>query len=67
MARRERRARHSMGRRLIDSVRMRFVPPIEEDANGTFNLRWWQYVEREREMGRRDGDAAGKTTLGPAS
>jgi hypothetical protein len=46
---------------------MRFVPPIEEDSNGTFNLRWWQYVEREHEMGRRDGDAAGKTTLEPAS
>jgi len=67
MARRERRARHSMGRRLIDGVRMRFVPPIEEDSNGTFNLRWWQYVEREHEMGRRDEDAAGKTTLEPAS
>lgn len=67
MDRRERRARHSMGRRLIDGVRMRFAPPIEDVWNGTFNLRWWQHVEHEHEMGRRNGDAAGKTTVEPAA
>jgi hypothetical protein len=49
MAARERRSRHRMGRRRIDGVRTRFSPPIEDPWNGTFNLRWWRYVNQERE------------------
>lgn len=46
---RERRARHSLGRRLVDGLQLRSVPPIEGVWIGTFNLRWWQHLEREHE------------------
>ena len=59
MARRERRSRHRLGRRLIDgAAHMRSSPPIEGLWNGTFNLRWWQYVEHEHEMSPPDEDVA---------
>lgn len=54
---RERRVRHSLGRRLVDGLQLRSVPPIEGVWNGTFNLRWWRHVEREHEMIPSPGDA----------
>jgi len=51
MAARERRVRHRLGRHLIDGAQMRSSPPIEELWNGTFNLRWWEHLEHERETG----------------
>jgi len=62
MARRERRSRHRLGRRLIDGAHMRSSPPIEGPWNGTFNLRWWRYVEHEHEMIPPDEDVAPPNT-----
>ncbi|HEX9096332.1 MAG TPA: hypothetical protein VF990_09550 [Candidatus Dormibacteraeota bacterium] len=56
-----------MGRRLVDGMQLRFVPPIEGVWLGTFNLRWWQHVEGERDtiQSPRDGRAR-STKIGSA-
>jgi hypothetical protein len=38
-----------LGKRLVDGPQLRSAPPIEGVWSGTFNLRWWQHVEREHE------------------
>lgn len=58
MTTREQRARRRLGRHLVDGAHMRSSPPVEGLWNGTFNLRWWQYVEHEHEMGPPDEDVA---------
>ena len=42
---------------------MRSAPPLEEVWNGTFNLRWWQYVEHERDMAPPDAGGANKSRV----
>jgi len=38
-----------MGRRLVDGVQLRSMPPIEGVWIGTFNLRWWQHAEHKHD------------------
>jgi hypothetical protein len=65
MGMRERRVRHSLGKRLVDGLQLRSVPPIEGVWIGTFNLRWWQHVEREHETVPAPCDGrARQTTIG---
>jgi hypothetical protein len=63
---RERRSRYKLGRRLLDGIHMRSVPQLEEDWNGTFNLRWLRHAEQKREGASLSRDAARTNRLGPA-
>jgi len=63
MAARERRVRHRLGRHLIDGAQMRSSPPIEGLWNGTFNLRWWEHMEREHETGPPDAARPNKSRV----
>ncbi len=63
MAPRERRVRHRLGRHLIDGAQMRSSPAIDELWNGTFNLRWWQHVEHERDMAPPDARRSNKSRV----
>jgi hypothetical protein len=60
---RERRVRHCLGRRLVDGLQLRSVPPIEGVWIGTFNLRWWQHLEREHETTPSPGRARLRETM----
>jgi hypothetical protein len=62
MRMRERRVRHNLGRWLVDGIELRSVPPIEGVWIGTFNLRWWQHVEREHETIPSPGDGRARQT-----
>jgi hypothetical protein len=59
---RERRVRHNLGRWLVDGIELRSVAPIEGVWIGTFNLRWWLYVEREHETIPSLGDGRARQT-----
>jgi hypothetical protein len=43
----ERRRTHSLGKRLVEGVQLRSLPPIELPWITTFNLRWWRHAEEE--------------------
>lgn len=60
MAAPERRSRHRLGGHLRNGVRLRSMPQIETPWIGTFNLRWWQYVDQEQAAGSPDLGEAGE-------
>jgi hypothetical protein len=62
MAMRERRARRSAGRRLGDRLQSRAAPASESMPISTFNLRWQQHVEHERETIPSPGDTRARET-----
>jgi hypothetical protein len=59
----ERRVRHRMGRRLVDGLQLRSAPPIEGVWISTFNLRWWQHLEREHQTTPSPGRARVRETM----
>jgi hypothetical protein len=60
---RDRRVRHSLGKRLVDGPQLRTAPPIEGVWISTFSLRWWQYAEREHETAPSPGRARRRETV----
>jgi hypothetical protein len=58
---RERRHTHTLGKRLVEGVELRSLPPVELPWITTFNLRWWHHVEDD--SSRRRKGPAGKAGI----